>query len=195
MGFIKDNYQFVRSIDMENEAINRIAELFDTQWETTSQKTPREITALVLETIAAACLLQEKKEDTPESLRLLHANQFFSSTCSLLRSSSPISITITGTTFDETLHNLRRIRTLAEKEEYGSEIIDRLNFFINSLQTVLNEMVKGGQRQKFLGGFILLGAFLLFLTIFIDNDPLFYVGLFVMGGGILYAAAKSIINI
>lgn len=179
MNLIKDNEQYIRSTAMEDEAINRIADLFSTQWETISQKSPREITALVLETIAAACLTQEKKQDTPESLKLLHANQFFMSTSSLLRSQSPLGFAITGISFNDTLENLRRIRKQAEKEENGSEIRQRLNFFINRLQEVLDLMVKEESKKKSFSWFILIVLVIFLVGLILGNDTI------MIGGGIV----------
>lgn len=148
MGYITDDMHFVRSVEMENEVVRRITDLFTSQWEETSKKKPRELTALVLDSFIGACLTDDNAKDSPESLQLRHANQFFYSTSSLLRSESPLSVEIIGTTLDETLWNLRRLEKLAEKEEYSKDITARLDFFINKLQSVLEQMVQNQQKGK-----------------------------------------------
>lgn len=148
MGNITDDMHFVRSVEMENEAVRRITDLFTSQWEEISQKTAQEITALVLDVFAGSCLTDDNAKDSPESLQLRHANQFFYSTSSLLRSGSPMSIEITGKSFDETLKNLKRIKQLAEKEDNSNDIIKRLDFFINKLQPVLEQMIQNQQKAN-----------------------------------------------
>lgn len=128
---------YARSSRLEDSAAQNIFNLFDALWEDTSKKSSRQITALVLDTMAAACITSDR--ETSDHQILYHSNQYFDKMSHLLKSDAPLSVAITGNDLSSIISNLQSIQHEAEKEPYGKEISGRISLFINKLLAIAQQ--------------------------------------------------------
>ena len=134
------NLKFKRDVSIERSACEGIISLFTDDWDNTSKKSPRKITALVLMQIKDACVTVDCEKETKEHLMLLHANTYFEKMISLLQSKTALSMAITGKTYEDTIENLRKIELAAKGEEFQKDITSRLDFFIEQLNLMVAKM-------------------------------------------------------
>lgn len=142
------DFKYKRSEEMENAAAEQIVSLFVDAWYETSQKSSREIMALVLLTMKDACQVIPSTDDTEEHLMLLHANTYFEELIQRFNSSEPLSIAIVGNTYDDMLNNLRKIKQAANGEEFGTDAIKRIDTFITKMRVIVKNMENANSKAK-----------------------------------------------
>ena len=129
--------KFRRSEEMENQAVTGILSLFtEDTWEETSKKTARQEMALVLSQMRDACILTKFTEDTPEHLMIAHSNEYFNRLINQFESNAPLTVAISGNTFDDMMENLRLIYNAAQNEPYAKEITGRMDIFFQKIFAV-----------------------------------------------------------
>ena len=132
--------KFRRSEEMENQAVVGILCLFtEESWEETSKKTARQEMALVLSQMRDACVLTQSTEDTPEHLMIAHSNEYFNRLISQFESNAPLTVAISGNTFDDMMGNLRRIYNAAQNEPFAKEITGRMDIFFQKISQMTSE--------------------------------------------------------
>ncbi len=132
--------RFRRSEEMENQAVIGILSLFtEDTWEETSKKTARQEMALVLSQMRDACVLTQSTEDTPEHLMIAHSNEYFNRLISQFESNAPLTVAISGNTFDDMMGNLKRIYDAAQNEPFAKEITERMNIFFRKIEQMASE--------------------------------------------------------
>lgn len=142
------DFKYKRSEEMENAAAEQIVSLFVDAWDETSQKSSREIMALVLLTMKDACQVIPSTDDTEEHLMLLHANTYFEELIQRFNSSEPLPIAIAGNTYDDMLNNLRKIKQAANGEEFGTDAIKRIDTFIIKMRVIVKNMEDANSKEK-----------------------------------------------
>lgn len=148
MSTITSNFKFKRSLEMENAAASSIVGLFTDSWEETAKKSPREIMALVLLTMKGACQVIPSTDDTEEHLMLLHANNYFEKLIQCFNSSEPLPIAIVGNTYDDMINNLRKIKQAANGEEFGTDVIKRIDTFISKMRVIVGNVQKANSKAN-----------------------------------------------
>lgn len=128
---MKETY-YKRSAKLEDDAVDRIADLFTTSWETTQNMSPRKIMSVVLQKIKNACL-GSATTATEEHLRLLRANQYFQKYIDILDSDGPLPIDIAGNDMQSCLNNLATIKKTAASEEFAKDIRARIDLFVRKI--------------------------------------------------------------
>ena len=132
--------KFRRSEEMENQAVTGILSLFtEDTWEETSKKTARQEMALVLSQMRDACILTKSTEDTPEHLMIAHSNEYFNRLINQFESNAPLTVAISGNTFDDMMENLRLIYNAAQNEPYAKEITGRMDIFFQKISQMTSE--------------------------------------------------------
>ena len=145
---ITSNFKYKRSEEMENAAAEQIVSLFADAWDETSKKSSREIMALVLLTMKGACQVIPSTDDTEEHLMLLHANNYFEKLIQCFNSSEPLPIAIAGNTYDDMLNNLRKIKQVANEEEFGTDVIKRIDSFISKIRVIVGNLEKANSMAR-----------------------------------------------
>lgn len=136
------DFKYKRSEEMENAAAVQIVSLFVDAWDETSKKSSREIMAQVLLTMKGACQVIPSTDNTEEHLMLLHANTYFEELIQRFNSSEPLPIAIVGNTYDDMLNNLQKIKQAANGEEFGTDVIKRIDTFIIKMRVIVGNVQK-----------------------------------------------------
>lgn len=131
--------QLKRSQAMEDAALRSILDLFTVQWEITSQKSSKEVMAQVLGLIVGACVTEDKKEPSQESIQLQNANQYLESIRVELEKGNAVPFPLSGNNLPDTINNLVTIRAAASKEPNSKDIQKRLDLFIGRLSELQNQ--------------------------------------------------------
>lgn len=132
--------KFRRDEGMENQAVIGILSLFtDESWEETSKITARQEMALVLSQMRDACVLTQSTEETPEHLMIAHSNEYFNRLISQFESNAPLTVAISGNTFDDMMGNMRKIYDAAQNEPYAKEITGRMDIFFQKISQMTSE--------------------------------------------------------
>ena len=142
------DFKYKRSDEMENAAAEQIVSLFVDAWNETSQKSSREVMAIVLLTMKDACQVIPSTDDTEEHIMLLHANTYFEELIQRLNSSEPLPIAIAGNTYDDMLNNLRKIKQVANEEEFGTDVIKRIDSFISKIRVIVGNVEKANSMAR-----------------------------------------------
>lgn len=142
------DFKYKRSDEMENAAAEQIVSLFVDAWNETSQKSSREVMAIVLLTMKDACQVIPSTDDTEEHIMLLHANTYFEELIQRLNSSEPLPIAIAGNTYDDMLNNLRKIKQVAKGEEFGTDVIKRIDTFIIKMRVIVENLKKANLSRR-----------------------------------------------
>lgn len=135
---LKDGFKYAMSPELEKQAYDSITELFTTQWEETQKKNSREITALVLDCLIGACIVEHREDETNEHLTLLFTNQYLEKVRNDLLSSSALPYVISGKDFMSIIENLKRICNAASTESNYTEISKQLQQHISKLLETAN---------------------------------------------------------
>lgn len=167
--------KFRRSEEMENQAVTGILSLFtEDTWEETSKKTARQEMALVLSQMRDACILTKSTEDTPEHLMIAHSNEYFNRLINQFESNAPLTVAISGNTFDDMMENLRLIYNAAQNEPYAKEITRRMDIFFQKIEQMASEAMATaksvGLKSMALGIPCGVGFYLLFIGPALDWD-------------------------
>lgn len=132
--------KFRRNEGMENQAVIGILSLFtDESWEETSKITARQEMALVLSQMRDACILTQSTEETTEHLMIAHSNGYFNRLISQFESNAPLTVAISGNTFDDMMRNLRLIYDAAQSEPHAKEITERMNIFFQKIEQMASD--------------------------------------------------------
>lgn len=192
---ITSDFKYKRSEEMENAAAEQIVSLFVDAWDETFKKSSREIMALVLLTMKDACQVIPSTDDTEEHLMLLHANTYFEELIQRFNSSEPLPIAIAGNTYDDMLNNLRKIKQVANGEEFGTDVIKRIDTFIIKMRVIVGNVKKANSKAVFCG---IIGAIVMVVVFFSIGLEFSLLSIFVtlamafMGYGIGYRIGGSL---
>ncbi|MBO4571100.1 MAG: hypothetical protein J5699_04165 [Bacteroidales bacterium] len=149
MGIINDSFMLKRDETAEKAAVDGILSLFAENWDDTSKKTSREIISLVLMQIKDACIVVPKGESSQESMMLIRVKQYLEQLIEQLQSGEPLQVVLSGNTFEDTINNLKRIKSSIKDVEYASDIRGRLNYFIERLNQASNQLIiENNKRQR-----------------------------------------------
>lgn len=156
--------KFRRNEGMENQAVTGILSLFtDESWEETSKITARQEMALVLSQMRDACILTQSTEETPEHLMIAHSNGYFNRLISQFESNAPLTVAISGNTFDDMMRNLRLIYDAAQSEPHAKEITERMNIFFQKIEQMASDAMatqNKANKYKLISGIVGTGLFL-----------------------------------
>lgn len=130
---LKDGFKYAMSPELEKQAFDSIIELFTVQWEDTQKKNSREITALVLDCLVGACLIEHRADETPEHFTLLCTNQYLEKVRNELLSSATLPYVISGKDFPSIIENLKRISRAASTDSNYAEISKQLQHYITKI--------------------------------------------------------------
>ena len=167
---------------MEDAALRSILDLFTVQWEITSQKSSKEVMAQVLGLIVGACVTEDKKEPSQESIQLQNANQYLESIRVELEKGNAVPFPLSGNNLPDTINNLVTIRAAASKEPNSKDIQKRLDLFIGRLSELQNQAMN--KKRILLVISVIIGAiitWILFSELVTESGDAAYYLLAVMG--------------
>lgn len=125
---------YKRSAELESEATSRIIRLFMDDAEKIKTEAPRKLMAQVCSIIRDTYVVAEGEGEADEHQILFHTKEYLDKMIQALNTiEDPFAVPITGNTLDSCIENLSRIRDLSKAESFGSDIVQRLDFFINKL--------------------------------------------------------------
>ena len=125
---------YKRSAELESEATSRIIRLFMDDAEKIKTEAPRKLMAQVCSIIRDTYVVAEGDGEADEHQILFHTKEYLDKMIQALNTiEDPFAVPITGNTLDSCIENLSRIRDLSKAESFGSDIVQRLDFFINKL--------------------------------------------------------------
>ncbi len=135
-----ENLFLARNISKEEIAVSNFLNAYIENLDSSSQKTPTELFALLLEQLSAACDVVSQEIATPESEGLLNTNQFLESILRQVQGLEPrkFRLKLNLNDFQTFIDAFQSLKPLAESYPNNSYICKRIDYFTNRLCDAVN---------------------------------------------------------